>query len=134
MWESSVPTNNDNSFGLTTDLNRQLINSFGNLSTEKSPDQNFQMCRSIVNRFDDHSSDDDQILSDDEDQGGITPKISKRKGPNNLVLQLNVQNIHLAANTPSVRIEEVFIEFDKFPIQIENQRDFSVGSKSVTLL
>jgi hypothetical protein len=102
MWESSVPINNDNINPMLNNSNRQLINS----SSNKSYDQGFQACRSLINRFDSHSDDDDDVVfSDDEDQGGITPKASKRKGPNSLVLQLNVQNIHLAANAPSVKIE-----------------------------
>lgn len=97
MWESSAPTNSD----AGAQLNRQLMNSFGNVTNE----QLFQTCRSIINRFHSHSSDDDQIASDDEEndeQGGLTPRGSKKKGPHAFVLQLDVQNIHLAANAPLV--------------------------------
>ena len=108
MWESSAPVNNENSnqmFVPTNHFNRQLINSSGNRSTEQA----FQTCRSIINRFHSHSSDDDdQVFSDDDDnddeQGGITPRGSKKKGPHSFVLQLNIQDIHLAANAPLVRI------------------------------
>jgi hypothetical protein len=99
MWESSVPINNEISNQLNVTTNRQLINPLRNTSA----DQGFQTCRSLINHFDDQSSDDEQVLSDDEDQGGITPKVSKRKGPNSFVLQLHVQDIHLAANAPSVK-------------------------------
>jgi hypothetical protein len=108
MWESSVPINNDNiniTFGTNNNSNRQLINS----SSNKIYDQGFQTCRSLINHFDSQLSDDDAVFSDEEDQGGITPKASKRKGPNSFVLQLNVQNIHLAANAPSVIIKSVKI-------------------------
>jgi len=105
MWESSVPINNDNTNQIKN-FNNQLMNSYGNIPSEQIHNQGFQICRSIINRFDNHSSDDEQVVSDeDDDQGGITPKSSKRKGPNNLVLQLNVQNIHLAANAPLVKIK-----------------------------
>jgi hypothetical protein len=83
------------------------MNSYGNSSSERTFDQGFQTCRSLINRFDSQLSDDDAVFSDDEDQGGITPKASKRKGPNSVVLQLNIQNIHLAANAPSVNTELV---------------------------
>jgi hypothetical protein len=91
MWESSVPPMN-----ITTDhFNRQLMNS--------DREQPFQMCRSIINRATSHSSDDDddQVFSDDEEHPGrATPRLSKKKGPHNFVLQLNVHDIHLAANAP----------------------------------
>jgi hypothetical protein len=103
MWESSAPLNSDS----TSQLNRQLLNSRGNTTTNE---QAFQTCRSIINRFNSQSSDDDQILSDEDDgddddeQGGRTPRGSKKKGPHSLVLQLNVHNIHLAANAPLVSL------------------------------
>jgi hypothetical protein len=94
MWESSVPINTDNP------------NQMFATTLETNNEQAFQTCRSIINRFNSHSSDDDQVFSDDDDddddQGGITPKVSKKKGPHSLVLQLNVHNIHLAANAPLV--------------------------------
>jgi hypothetical protein len=108
MWESSVPINNDNlnqTFGTPNSFKEQLINSYGSTPLKQIHEQGFQTCRSIHMGLDNHSSDDDQALSDDEDQGGITPKLSKRKGPNSFVLQLNVQNIHVAANAPMVKIE-----------------------------
>lgn len=85
---------------ITTDhFDQQLMNS--------DREQNFQMCRSIINRATSHSSDDDddddddQVFSDDDEHPGrVTPRISKKKGPHNFVLQLNVQDIHLAANAP----------------------------------
>jgi hypothetical protein len=107
MWESSVPINNDNTnqtFIRTNNFNKQLLNS-GQIH-----DQNFRMCRSIVNRFDNHSSDDEQVVSDDDD-GESTPKSSKRKGPTSFVLQLNIQNIHIAANAPLVKIKLIFFYF-----------------------
>jgi hypothetical protein len=110
MWESSAPVNSENSnqiFVTTNHFNRQLMNSSRNTSN----DQAFQTCRSIINRFDHHSSDDDQVFSDeddDDDEGRITPRGSKKKGPHSFVLQLNVQNIHLAANAPLVIIYESF--------------------------
>jgi hypothetical protein len=114
MWESSVPISNDNTnqtFVTTKHFNEQLMNSYGNIPSEQIQNQGFQACRSIINRFDNHSSDDEQVVSDedDDDQGGLTPKSSKRKGPNSFVLQLNVQNIHLAANAPLVKIKLIFL-------------------------
>ena len=111
MWESSVPINNESinpTFATTNNSHRQLINSYDKFASKQIFDQGFQTCRSLINRIDSHSSDDDQVFSDDEDQGGITPKPSKRKGPNSLVLQLDIQNIHLAANAPSVRRKTYF--------------------------
>ncbi|UJR38243.1 hypothetical protein I4U23_030916 [Adineta vaga] len=95
MWESSAPTTNEHS----TNVNRQLINSLGNISNEQA----FQTCRSIINRFHSHSSDEDQIFSDEDDDdehGNVTPRGSKKKGPHSFVLELNIHNIHLAANAP----------------------------------
>jgi len=109
MWESSVPINNDSSnpMSVTTEnSNTKLINSYAESSSDKSYDQDFQTCMSVINRFHSHPS-------DDEDQGGITPKASKRKGLNSVALQLNVQNIHLAANAPSVNIK-IEIELRSF--------------------
>ncbi|CAF1606489.1 unnamed protein product, partial [Adineta ricciae] len=92
MWESSAPTTSEN-------VNRQMTSSLGNISN----DQAFQTCRSLINRFHSQSSDDDQVLSDedeDEEHGSVTPRGSKKKGPHSFVLQLNIHNIHLAANAP----------------------------------
>ncbi|CAF4183246.1 unnamed protein product, partial [Rotaria sp. Silwood2] len=105
MWESSVPVNNDipnQMFVTANNLNRQLFNSYGNTSSEQVNDQAFQACRSINKHFTSHSSDDDQIFSDEDDdnEGDITPKLSKKKGPHEFVIQLNIQNIHLALNAP----------------------------------
>ncbi|CAF3441805.1 unnamed protein product [Rotaria sp. Silwood1] len=105
MWESSVPINNDNTnhmFVTVNNLNQQLINSYGNILSEKINDQTFQACRSINKHFTSHSSDDDQIFSDEDDdnEGDITPKLSRKKGPHEFLIQLNVQNIHLALNAP----------------------------------
>ncbi|CAF3761845.1 unnamed protein product [Rotaria sordida] len=107
MWESSVPMNNDSSnqmFLTANNLNRRLINSYGNTSSEQINDQAFQLCRSMNKHFTAHSSDDDddQIFSDEDDdnEGQITPKLSKKKGPHEFVIQLNVHNIHLALNAP----------------------------------
>ena len=103
MWESSVPINNEN-INQTFGINEQLINSYGNRTRVQNNEPGFQTCRSIINRLD-SQSDDDQVLSDDDDeQGGLTPKASKRKGPNSFVLELNIQAIHIAANAPSVNI------------------------------
>lgn len=101
MWESSIPKVNENinpMFATANRQGRQLINSYGNAN----PDQGFRTCRSIIHRFDSHSSDDDQVFSEDDEQGVTTPKGSKRKGPNSFVLKLTVQAIHLAANAPMV--------------------------------
>ena len=108
MWESSVPTSTDpiNPMFATANLmNGQWMNPEGRLDH----DQAFQACRSMINRCTSHSSDDDQVLSDEDDDDGadgnggrLTPRTSKKKGPHNLVLQLNIQDIHLAANAPSV--------------------------------
>lgn len=105
MWESSVPKMSETINPLlaaSNHPNRQLINSYGNANADQSYDQGFQTCRSPINRFHNHSSDDDQVFSDDDEQGISTPKASKRKGPNNLVLKLTVQAIHLAVNAPMV--------------------------------
>jgi hypothetical protein len=110
MWESSAPVNNENSnqmFVTTNRFNGQLMNSSRNTSSEQA----FQTCRSIINRFDHQPSDDSQVFSDeddDDDEGGMTPRGSKKKGPHSFVFQLNVQNIHLAANAPMVIIYESF--------------------------
>ena len=107
MWESSVPASSDPTnpmFATANQMNKQWMDPEGRLDH----DQAFQACRSIINRCASHSSDDDQVLSDEDDDDGdggrLTPRTSKRKGPHNLVLQLTIQDIHLAANAPSVRI------------------------------
>ena len=105
MWESAVPPLNEtnNPMYVTSDhFHRQLMNS--------AREQAFQMCRSVNNRATIQSSDDDedneQVFSeeeeeeDDEHPGRVTPRVSKKKGPHQFVLQLNVHDIHLAANAP----------------------------------
>ena len=104
MWESSIPLNNDNSnstFVTTNDFNAQLINSYGRTSSENV---HFQTCRPILSRFRSHSSDDDQILSDeDEDnQEQMMPQTSRKRGPHSFVFQVNVRDIHIVANAPPV--------------------------------
>jgi len=127
MWESSVPITNDNPMFATT--NQQLINSYGNITINKLNEQAFQTCRSIINRFNSNSSSDDQVFSDDDeddddDQGGITPKVSKKKGPHSLVLQLNIQNIHLAANAPMVILKtKLFIKIVDYLRVIKLQKN-----------
>ncbi|CAF3407371.1 unnamed protein product [Rotaria socialis] len=105
MWESSVPVNNDipaHMFVTANNFNNQLTNSYRYTSPEQL-DQTFQTCQSINRRYTSQSFDNDQILSDDDDdtdEGGLTPKVSKKKGPNELFMRFDVQDIHLALNAP----------------------------------
>lgn len=121
MWESSVPVNNDipAHMFVTANLHRQLINSCRNPSPEKVHDQAFQLCQSINKRFTSHVSDDDQVFSDeDDDEGGATPKLSKRKGPHEFLMQLDVQDIHVALNAPMVNIKLLYEVLLKYYLYI----------------
>ena len=108
MWESSAPTAVENKYNVLTthdELHEPLVNYHGNSANYNGAfsdrEQGFLTCRSIMNHFSDHTSSDDEVEDTDE-QGRLTPKISRKKGPHSLVMQLNIDNIHLAANAPTV--------------------------------
>ena len=134
MWESSVPVNKD-----LPNVNRPLMNSFDERPRVETQHQNFQTCRSLIYHLGTQLSDEDQVYSDDEDQGALTPK-SKKKAPNSLVLQVNIKDIHLAANAhSSVRIKfdgYLYSKIDLFVFQTESSTtvgEFAIHGQGLTL-
>lgn len=115
MWESSVPNKIDSNPKVHpnyNDFQTQLTNfdqeRLTNTSFSVDREQGFLTCQSIRQDFDDHSFKDNQISSDNEDDhdGRSTPRTTRRKAPHAVVLQLQIDRIHIFANAPSVRRDQ----------------------------
>ncbi|CAF0862579.1 unnamed protein product [Didymodactylos carnosus] len=105
MWESSAPWSNANTdyiYSATTTMNdnqkARLYNSlyYQNNNDNILSDDKFQMCKSGINRG--LSDSETNISDDDEDMDDESER--KTNDAHNLVLRLNIKDLHIAAFAP----------------------------------
>ncbi|CAF0882237.1 unnamed protein product [Didymodactylos carnosus] len=137
MWECSAPwsnTNNDHMYSTTTGMNDyrnpRLYNSFYYQNDNNNPrsDGKFQTCKTGINAdlsdSDTNVSDADDNIEDDEER--------KANGAHNLVLKLDIKDLHIAAFAPSAPLNELN-ETEKKTTTTTHVGEFRIDGKDLTL-